>query len=104
VERAREALLRVGLGHRIDFLPGTLSGGERQRVAVARAVVTRPSVLLADEPTGNLDGGTTQDVMELFEDLVTDGLALVIITHDQAVAQRAAHCVRIADGRVGVPA
>jgi putative ABC transport system ATP-binding protein len=104
VERAREALLRVGLGHRIGFLPGTLSGGERQRVAVARAVVTRPSVLLADEPTGNLDGGTTQDVMELFEDLVTDGLALVIITHDQAVAQRAAHCVRIADGRVGVPA
>ena len=104
VERAREALLRVGLGHRIDFLPGTLSGGERQRVAVARAVVTRPSVLLADEPTGNLDGGTTQDVMELFEGLVTDGLALVIITHDQAVAQRAAHCVRIADGRVGVPA
>jgi putative ABC transport system ATP-binding protein len=104
VERAREALLRVGLGHRIDFLPGTLSGGERQRVAVARAVVTRPSVLLADEPTGNLDGGTTQDVMELFEDLVTDGLALVIITHDQAVAQRAAHCVHIADGRVGVPA
>ncbi|WP_342023460.1 ABC transporter ATP-binding protein [Arthrobacter citreus] len=104
VERAREALLRVGLGHRIGFLPGTLSGGERQRVAVARAVVTRPSVLLADEPTGNLDGGTTQDVMELFEDLVTDGLALVIITHDQAVAQRAAHCVRIADGRVGLPA
>lgn len=104
VNRAREALLRVGLGHRIDFLPGTLSGGERQRVAVARAVVTRPSVLLADEPTGNLDGGTTQDVMELFEGLVTDGLALVIITHDQAVAQRAARCVRIADGRVGVPA
>ena len=104
VNRAREALLRVGLGHRIDFLPGTLSGGERQRVAVARAVVTRPSVLLADEPTGNLDGGTTQDVMELFEGLVTDGLALVIITHDQAVAQRAVHCVRIADGRVGVPA
>lgn len=102
-DRAREALLRVGLGHRIDFLPGTLSGGERQRVAVARAVVTRPSVLLADEPTGNLDGGTTQDVMELFEDLVTDGLALVIITHDHAVAQRAAHCVRIADGRVSVP-
>ena len=104
VDRAREALLRVGLGHRIDFLPGTLSGGERQRVAVARAVVTRPSVLLADEPTGNLDGGTTQDVMGLFEDLVSDGLALVIITHDQAVARRAAHCVRIADGRVGVPA
>lgn len=99
-DRAREALERVGLGHRVDFLPGTLSGGERQRVAVARAVVTRPSLLLADEPTGNLDGATTADVMELFEELVTDGLALVIITHDQAVARRAPHCVRIADGRV----
>jgi putative ABC transport system ATP-binding protein len=103
-DRAREALQRVGLGHRIDFLPGTLSGGERQRVAVARAVVTRPSVLLADEPTGNLDGGTTQDVMALFEELVTDGLALVIITHDQGVARRAPRCVRIADGRVVTPA
>ncbi|WP_104102173.1 ABC transporter ATP-binding protein [Arthrobacter sp. 08Y14] len=102
-DRAREALQRVGLGHRIDFLPGTLSGGERQRVAVARAVVTRPSVLLADEPTGNLDGGTTQDVMTLFEELVTDGLALVIITHDQGVARRAPQCVRIADGRVVTP-
>ncbi|MUK01222.1 ATP-binding cassette domain-containing protein [Vibrio cholerae] len=99
-DRAREALERVGLGHRIDFLPGTLSGGERQRVAVARAVVTRPSLLLADEPTGNLDGGTTTDVMELFEELVTDGLALIIITHDQAVARRAPSSVRIADGRV----
>jgi putative ABC transport system ATP-binding protein len=99
-DRAREALERVGLGHRIDFPPGTLSGGERQRVAVARAVVTRPSILLADEPTGNLDGGTTTDVMELFEELVTDGLALIIITHDQAVARRAPQCVRIADGRV----
>ena len=99
-DRAREALERVGLGHRVDFLPGTLSGGERQRVAVARAVVTRPSLLLADEPTGNLDGVTTTDVMELFEELVTDGLALVIITHDHAVARRAPHCVRIADGRV----
>lgn len=98
-DRAREALHRVGLGHRIGFLPGLLSGGERQRVAVARAVVTRPKLLLADEPTGNLDGATTADVMELFEELVTDGLALIIITHDQAVAQRAPQCVRIDDGR-----
>ena len=99
-DRAREALERVGLGHRIGFLPGTLSGGERQRVAVARAVVTRPGLLLADEPTGNLDGATTADVMRLFEELVTDGLALIIITHDQAVARRAPHGVRIADGRM----
>ncbi|MGV0109432.1 ABC transporter ATP-binding protein [Arthrobacter sp. CP30] len=99
-DRARQALERVGLGHRLAFLPGTLSGGERQRVAVARAVVTRPSLLLADEPTGNLDGGTSTDVMELFEELVSDGLALVIITHDAAVARRAPRSVGIADGRV----
>lgn len=99
-ERARDALDRVGLSHRVTFSPGTLSGGERQRVAVARAVVTRPSLLLADEPTGNLDGGTTTDVMALFEELVSDGLALVIITHDQVVARRAPQCVRIADGRM----
>lgn len=98
-DRARQALDRVGLGHRIGFLPGTLSGGERQRVAVARAVVTRPSLLLADEPTGNLDGVTSTDVMELFEELVSDGLALVIITHDEAVARRASRSVGIADGR-----
>jgi putative ABC transport system ATP-binding protein len=103
-DRAREALERVGLGHRIGFLPGTLSGGERQRVAVARAVVTRPGLLLADEPTGNLDGATTNDVMELFEELVTDGLALVIITHDQAVARRAPRGVRITDGRISTRA
>lgn len=103
-DRARQALERVGLGHRLGFLPGTLSGGERQRVAVARAVVTRPSLLLADEPTGNLDGGTSTDVMELFEELVSDGLALVIITHDAAVARRAPRSVGIADGRVtGAP-
>lgn len=99
-DRARQALERVGLGHRLGFLPGTLSGGERQRVAVARAVVTRPSLLLADEPTGNLDGVTSTDVMELFEELVSDGLALVIITHDAAVARRAPRGVGIADGRV----
>ncbi|MDY0911919.1 ABC transporter ATP-binding protein [Rathayibacter festucae] len=98
--RARDALLRVGLGHRLGFLPTTLSGGERQRVAVARAVVARPSLLLADEPTGNLDGSTTEDVMRLFEDLTGTGLTLVVITHDLAVARRARRCLRIADGRM----
>ncbi|GHE13443.1 ABC transporter ATP-binding protein [Klenkia taihuensis] len=97
--RAREALERVGLGHRVDFLPGRLSGGERQRVAVARAVATRPRVLLADEPTGNLDQTTTGGIMELFEDLHGDGLTLVVITHDAGVARRAQRCVRLADGR-----
>ncbi|WP_447942723.1 ABC transporter ATP-binding protein [Microbacterium aurum] len=99
-ERARQTLRRVGLEHRVDFLPATLSGGERQRVAVARAVVSAPSVLLADEPTGNLDGATSSEVMNLFDELRADGLTLVVITHDPAVAARASRRVRIADGRL----
>ena len=99
-ERARQTLRRVGLERRVDFLPATLSGGERQRVAVARAVVSAPSVLLADEPTGNLDGATSGEVMNLFDELRADGLTLVVITHDPAVAARASRRVRIADGRL----
>jgi putative ABC transport system ATP-binding protein len=98
--RAREALSRVGLGHRIDFFPNSLSGGERQRVAVARAVVSSPQLLLADEPTGNLDQRTSGEVMELFEELNADGLTLIVITHDDAVARRAGRSIRIADGRL----
>ena len=99
--RAREALERVGLRHRTDFLPGTLSGGERQRVAVARAVASRPRVLLADEPTGNLDQATSAGIMALFEELHADGLTLVVITHDEDVARRASRRIRLSDGRVG---
>lgn len=98
--RARDALTRVGLDHRVDFLPSSLSGGERQRVAVARAVVSRPQLLLADEPTGNLDQRTSGEVMELFEELNQDGLTLVVITHDDGVARRAGRGIRIADGRL----
>ncbi|WP_425342487.1 ABC transporter ATP-binding protein [Leucobacter exalbidus] len=96
--RAREALERVGLGHRINFTPTTLSGGERQRVAVARSVCTSPSLLLADEPTGNLDRQSSNGVMELFEELHNDGLTIMIITHDDAVARRAQRRIRIHDG------
>ncbi|MEJ5867171.1 ABC transporter ATP-binding protein [Pseudokineococcus sp. 5B2Z-1] len=98
VERARAALERVGLGHRVDAAPTTLSGGERQRVAVARAVVTGPSLLLADEPTGNLDSVSSAAVMDLFDELHASGLTLVVITHDPVVSARAQRRVRISDG------
>lgn len=100
IARAEAALHRVGLGHRLRFLPTTLSGGERQRVAVARAVMASPQVLLADEPTGNLDQRTSGEVMDLFEELNAEGQALVVITHDEQVADRARRGIRIADGRV----
>lgn len=98
--RAVEALDRVGLGHRIDALPTTLSGGERQRVAVARALIGRPSLLLADEPTGNLDTATSEQILELFAELHDDGLTLAVITHDAEVAQVAERRVQIRDGEL----
>jgi len=100
LERAHAALDRVGLGHRTQHLPPLLSGGERQRVAVARAVVAAPRVLLADEPTGNLDSANSAGVMDLFDELHADGLTLVVITHDAAVSSRASRRIRIADGHL----
>ena len=97
--RAREALERVGLGHRVDFDPPRLSGGERQRVAIARALTSEPSLLLCDEPTGNLDSANTQSVLDLFDDLRAQGLTLLIITHDDHVSERADRRVTIRDGR-----
>jgi putative ABC transport system ATP-binding protein len=98
--RARDALARVGLQHRINYRPGLLSGGERQRVAVARAVAGTPRLLLADEPTGNLDSDTTSEVMNLLESLHSDGLTLAVITHDHGVATRAGRHLHIARGRL----
>ena len=97
-ERALTALERVGLSHRIDYLPAKLSGGERQRVAIARALIGSPSLLLCDEPTGNLDSKSTMDLLDLLEDLNQQGLTLVIVTHDENVANRAARRVQIIDG------
>lgn len=97
-ERALAALDRVGLGHRTGFAPGRMSGGERQRAAIARALMGSPALLLCDEPTGNLDSRNTEAVLDLFDELREQGLTIVVITHEQEVAERAARRVRIADG------
>lgn len=99
-ERALAAIERVGLGHRADFLPTKLSGGERQRVAIARAIAGSPSLLLCDEPTGNLDSKAGADLLDLFAELNRQGLTLVVVTHDEAVASRAGSRVQIVDGQL----
>ncbi|MEV4876063.1 ABC transporter ATP-binding protein [Streptomyces cyaneofuscatus] len=97
---ARSALEQVGLGHRVDALPTTLSGGERQRVAIARALVGRPSLMLCDEPTGNLDSVTAQSVLQLLDDLHQEGMTVIVITHDPTVASRGQRTVSIRDGHL----
>lgn len=96
--QATEALERVGLGHRMGFTPTKLSGGERQRVAIARAIAAGPSLLLSDEPTGNLDTATTESLLDLFDELRSDGLTLIVITHEAAVSRRADRRIEIVDG------
>jgi putative ABC transport system ATP-binding protein len=98
--RATIALRAVGMGQRLDHLPSELSGGQQQRVAVARALVTNPSLILADEPTGNLDSRSTRDVLEIFDLLCDGGRTIVVITHEDEVGGRADRIVRLADGRV----
>ena len=99
-DRARRALERVGLGNRIDHQPNELSGGQRQRVAIARALVNDPSILLADEPTGNLDSATSTDVMRVFDLLHRQGQTIIVVTHEADIAAHAERVVTLRDGRV----
>jgi len=97
-QRAAELLHRVGLGDRMDHRPSELSGGQRQRVALARALATDPDVILADEPTGNLDTSAGEEVVSLFEELIADGKTVIVVTHDLDIANRAGRIIQLRDG------
>ena len=99
-QRAQALLERVGLGDRIDHKPSELSGGQCQRVAIARALVNQPHLILADEPTGNLDSRSGEQIIHLFEECVDEGKTIIIVTHDLALAKRAKRIIRILDGRI----
>jgi putative ABC transport system ATP-binding protein len=99
-QRAAALLKRIGLDDRFRHRPAELSGGEQQRVAIARALANSPSMILADEPTGNLDSRTGKQIMNLLEELVDEGHLLIIVTHDEAISRRAQRVIRLSDGRI----
>jgi putative ABC transport system ATP-binding protein len=100
MERAKEVIESVSLTDRMEHKPNELSGGQRQRVAVARALVNNPSIILADEPTGNLDSKTSVDIMNLFDDIHLKGNTVILVTHEESIAKRAHRIIRLMDGRV----
>ena len=100
VKRATEVLKKVGLSDRIDHSPSELSGGQQQRVAIARALVNKPSIIFADEPTGNLDSKTGEDVMKLFQDLNNQGQTIILITHEEDIAMQSKRIINIKDGLI----
>ena len=100
LELAVAALEKVGLGHRLDHKPAQMSGGQQQRVAIARAIAQAPPVILADEPTGNLDSGSTKEIMQILKELHKEGRTVIIITHDNEIADQTERRIRIKDGQV----
>jgi putative ABC transport system ATP-binding protein len=100
IEKAKETLTDVGLADRMDHKPNELSGGQRQRVAVARALVNKPSIILADEPTGNLDSKTSVDIMNLFGDIHSKGNTIILVTHEESIARYAHRIIRLLDGKI----
>jgi putative ABC transport system ATP-binding protein len=99
-QKAMEALEKVGLGDRVDSRPNQLSGGQRQRVAIARALVGKPAILLADEPTGNLDSQTSQEIMALIDQVHDEGQTVIMVTHEPDIAAHCQRVIRLADGRL----
>ena len=100
IELAKKALEKVGLGHRMDHKPAEMSGGQQQRVAIARAIAQAPPVILADEPTGNLDSRSTQEIMGILKDLHGEGRTVILITHDNEIAAKAKRVIKIRDGHI----
>ena len=98
--RSEESLEMVGLSHRMDHKPSEMSGGQQQRVAIARAIAAKPPVILADEPTGNLDSKSTQEIMNVLKDLHQSGRTVILITHDDEIAAQVKRVIRIKDGRI----